>query len=43
MVRFFPLQHRHQSRFAKPFFLHSDPWIKTLEAFAIYAIGFVAR
>ncbi|WFU18667.1 MFS transporter [Bradyrhizobium sp. CB3481] len=29
--------------FAKLFFPHSDPWVGTLEAFAIYAIGFVAR
>jgi metabolite-proton symporter len=29
--------------FAKLFFPHSDPWIGTLEAFAIYAVGFVAR
>src|SRR5205823_12443303 len=29
--------------FAKLFFPHSDPWAGTLEAFAIYAVGFVAR
>jgi len=29
--------------FAKLFCLHSDPWVGTLEAFAIYAVGFVAR
>jgi len=29
--------------FAKLFFPHSDPWVGTLEAFAIYAVGFVAR
>src|SRR5436190_1084585 len=29
--------------FAKLFFPNSDPWIGTLEAFAIYAVGFVAR
>src|SRR5665213_2885314 len=28
--------------FAKLFFPHSDPWVGTLEAFAIYAVGFVA-
>ena len=43
MVRLFPLQHRHRPRFAKLFFPHSDPWVGTLEAFAIYAVGFVAR
>ncbi|MCK1712970.1 MULTISPECIES: MFS transporter [unclassified Bradyrhizobium] len=29
--------------FAKLFFPHSDPRVGTLEAFAIYAVGFVAR
>ena len=29
--------------FAKLFFPHSDPWVGTLEAFAIYAVGFAAR
>src|SRR5213595_3999796 len=29
--------------FSKLFFPHSDPWVGTLEAFAIYAVGFVAR
>jgi len=29
--------------FAKLFFPHSDLWVGTLEAFAIYAVGFVAR
>jgi metabolite-proton symporter len=29
--------------FAKLFFPHSDPWVGTLEAFAVYAVGFVAR
>lgn len=29
--------------FAKLFFPHSDPWVGTLEAFAIYSVGFVAR
>src|SRR5689334_13112661 len=29
--------------FAKLFFPHSDAWVGTLEAFAIYAVGFVAR
>src|SRR4051812_19481776 len=29
--------------FAKMFFPHSDPWVGTLEAFAIYAVGFIAR
>lgn len=29
--------------FAKLFFPLSDPWVGTLEAFAIYAVGFVAR
>jgi hypothetical protein len=29
--------------FAKLFFPKSDPWVGTLEAFAIYAVGFVAR
>ncbi len=29
--------------FAKLYFPHSDPWVGTLEAFAIYAVGFVAR
>ena len=29
--------------FAKLFFPHSDHWVGTLEAFAIYAVGFVAR
>src|SRR5262249_19666304 len=29
--------------FAKLFFPDSDPWVGTLEAFAIYAVGFVAR
>src|SRR2546429_4905257 len=27
--------------FAKLFFPHSDPWVGTLEAFGIYAVGFV--
>jgi len=29
--------------FAKLFFPNSDPWVGTLEAFAIYAVGFIAR
>jgi len=29
--------------FAKLFFPHSDPLVGTLEAFAVYAVGFVAR
>jgi metabolite-proton symporter len=29
--------------FAKLFFPNADPWVGTLEAFAIYAVGFVAR
>jgi MFS family permease len=29
--------------FAKLFFPQSDPWVGTLEAFAIYAVGFLAR
>src|SRR3954451_507007 len=29
--------------FAKLFFPHSDPWVGTLEAFGIYAVGFAAR
>src|SRR5262249_25367602 len=29
--------------FAKLFFPNSDPWVGTLQAFAIYAVGFVAR
>src|SRR3979411_1636152 len=29
--------------FAKLFFPHSAPWVGTLEAFAFYAAGFVAR
>ena len=29
--------------FAQLFFPHSDPWVGTLEAFGIYAVGFVAR
>jgi metabolite-proton symporter len=29
--------------FAKLFFPNSDPWVGTLEAFAIYAVGFAAR
>src|SRR5438477_4615619 len=29
--------------FAKLFFPHSDPWVGTLDAFAIYPVGFVAR
>jgi MFS family permease len=29
--------------FAKLFFPQPDPWVGTLEAFAIYAVGFVAR
>jgi metabolite-proton symporter len=29
--------------FAKLFFPTSDPWVGTLEAFAIYAVGFIAR
>src|ERR1051326_5806513 len=29
--------------FAKLFFPRSDPWVGTLEAFAIYAVGFLAR
>src|SRR5271155_1218344 len=29
--------------FAKLFFPNSDPWVGTLEAFAIYAVGFTAR
>jgi len=28
--------------FAKLLFSHSDPWVGMLEAFAIYAVGFVA-
>ncbi|MBV9064719.1 MAG: MHS family MFS transporter, partial [Methylobacteriaceae bacterium] len=27
----------------KLFFPHSDPWVGTLEAFGIYAVGFIAR
>lgn len=29
--------------FAKLFFPQSDPWVGTLEAFGIYAVGFIAR
>src|SRR3954470_2178432 len=29
--------------FAKLYFPRSDPWVGTLEAFAIYAVGFIAR
>jgi Sugar (and other) transporter len=29
--------------FAKLFFPHSAPWVGTLQAFGIYAVGFVAR
>ncbi len=29
--------------FAKLYFPNSDPWVGTLEAFAIYAVGFIAR
>lgn len=29
--------------FARLFFPHSDPFVGTLEAFAVYAVGFVAR
>jgi metabolite-proton symporter len=29
--------------FAKLFFPRSDPWVGTLQAFAIYAVGFIAR
>jgi len=29
--------------FAKLFFPHSDPLIGTMEAFGIYAVGFVSR
>src|SRR5437763_1323063 len=29
--------------FAKLYFPNSDPWIGTLEAFGIYAVGFIAR
>lgn len=29
--------------FAKLFFPQSDPWVGTLEAFAIYSVGFIAR
>jgi metabolite-proton symporter len=29
--------------FAKLFFPESDPWVGTLQAFAIYAVGFIAR
>jgi metabolite-proton symporter len=29
--------------FAKLYFPNSDPWVGTLEAFGIYAIGFIAR
>src|SRR4051812_5171162 len=29
--------------FAKLFFPHSAPWVGTLEAFAVYAVGFAAR
>src|SRR5215467_2177757 len=29
--------------FAKLFFPHADPLVGTLEAFAVYAVGFVAR
>src|SRR6202048_2507095 len=29
--------------FAKLFFPNSDPWVGTLEAFAIYSVGFIAR
>src|SRR5262245_28074641 len=43
VVLFLSLQHRHGLVFAKLFFPNSDPWVGTLEAFAIYAVGFVAR
>src|SRR6201989_1325441 len=29
--------------FAKLYFPNSDPWVGTLEAFGIYAVGFIAR
>src|SRR5438270_8755971 len=29
--------------FAKLFFPNSDPWVGTLEAFGVYAVGFIAR
>jgi metabolite-proton symporter len=29
--------------FARLYFPHSDPWVGTLEAFGIYAVGFAAR
>src|SRR3981189_1350422 len=29
--------------FPRLYFPHSDPWVGTLEAFGIYAVGFAAR
>jgi MFS family permease len=43
VVRFFPLQRCDWARLAKLFFPNSDPLVGTLEAFGIYAVGFVAR
>ena len=44
MVRLLPLQHRHRPGVRRnSTFPHSDPLVGTLEAFAIYAVGFAAR
>jgi MFS family permease len=44
VVRFFPLQHAATGLvFAKLCFPGSDPLVGTLQAFGIYAVGFVAR
>jgi hypothetical protein len=42
VVRFLSISTLTGLVFAKLFFPHSDPWVGVLEAFAIYAVGFVA-
>ena len=43
VVRFLPLQHRHRAGLRQALLPQSDPLVGTLQAFAIYAVGFVAR
>ena len=43
MVRFLYLRHGAGLVFAKLYFPQSDPLVGTLQAFAVYAVGFVAR
>ena len=42
-LRLYPLQHRHGARFRQIVLPAFNPWVGTLEAFAIYAVGFIAR